>query len=450
VHSSKLVPCLKPGRGWLARNLVSLFTEPLRFFSKAEEEIGPLVHLDFGPRQFYLIHEPDLIEEILVTRASHFEKFPRIPSGDGLFGEGLLTSEEPLHMRQRRIMQPQFYRERLAEYGNTMGRCAQELEDRLQPSDAFDIAAELNHATLDIVTRTLFDADTRGDSATVARELEIILRMLNRLVLPGGSLLLKLPLPQSRRYRQALQRMDAIIYRLIEERTGVGSTDRSDLLSILAAAEDPETGRPMPLRQLRDEAITLMVAGHETTANALAWAIYLLTQHSEIQEMAAREASQALGNDTPSAAHYPQLPFVETVFRESMRLFPSVWILGRRALEPFELGTFVAPRGAVFLVCIHALHRSKRLWNDAGEFRPDRWPAAAKNRYAYLPFGAGARLCIGERFAWMEGVLILAALLRRARFTLAADQKVEPEGLLTLRLKHGLRVQVELRDAASI
>jgi cytochrome P450 len=141
---------------------------------------------------------------------------------------------------------------------------------------------------------------------------------------------------------------------------------------------------------------------------------------------------------------------VETVFRESMRLFPSVWILGRRALEPIESGDFRAPRGAVFLVCMHALHRSRRLWSDAGEFRPDRWPEAARNRFAYLPFGAGSRLCIGERFAWMEGVLILAALLRHARFALAPGQKVEPEGLLTLRPKHGLRVQAELRGATSI
>jgi cytochrome P450 len=331
-----------------------------------------------------------------------------------------------------------------------MGLCAEELALRLGDGTVCDIAKELNQTTLDIVTRTLFAADTRDDSETVAHELDIILRMLNRLVLPGGSLLLKLPTPQSRRYREALKRLDMIVYRLIEGcRAGAGK-ERHDLLSILAATEDPETGRPMPLRQLRDEVITLLVAGHETTANALAWTMYLLAQHPEIQEKAAREASQVLGSETPEAAHYARLPFLESVFRESMRLFPSVWILGRRALAPFRCDEFEAPSGAVFLVCMYALHRSKRLWARADEFLPERWSAAAQNRFAYLPFGAGSRLCIGERFAWMEGVLILAALLRRAQFTLPAGPAVEPEGLLTLRPKEGLHLRVQIRGGASI
>jgi cytochrome P450 len=282
----------------------------------------------------------------------------------------------------------------------------------------------MNHLALDIVSRALFDASTEEDAERIGHELEIVLLMLNKLVMPLGGLRLALPLPSSRRYFTALRRLDEVVYGLIRQKRGL-------LLQDLLSVEMDE-------QQLRDEVMTLFVAGHDTTANALAWTWYLLAQHPEAQTRLIEEA-RALSGD-PTAEDYARLPFTERVLAESMRLFPPVWILGRRALSPYAFGEFTAPAGSVLLVCMQVLHRHPDLWPDPDQFDPDRPPPAHK--FSFLPFGAGSRLCIGERFAWMEGVLSIATIARRWRFELVPGHPVEPLGLLTLRPKHGLRMRL--------
>ncbi len=431
---------VQPSPQWLLRHLPLLKNGPLQFFHSAFETHGEYVLLPLGRTKFHIVHDGDLLYDILVTQGRRFEKFPRIPADHGLFGNGLLTSEEPLHMKQRRLMQPHFHREQILGYGRIMTDCAQRMVEPYRDGEVRDLAQDLNRAALDIVSRSLFGADTQQEADLIGHELEVVLQMLNRLVLPGGALRMWLPLPSTIRYRLALRRLDAVVRRLIAQ------PDRTDLLSALAGARDEETGLAMSPQQLRDEAVTLLVAGHETTANALAWCVYLLSQSPDIRARLQAEIESVTGGGSVKAEHYPQLVYTESVLRESMRLFPSVWIVGRRALEDYQFRDIRVPAGAVFVTCLYSLHRNPRFWPEPDRFDPDRWQQEKKGRNAYFPFGAGSRMCLGERFAWMEGVLLLAALYQNWNLDLEPGQTVDPLGLLTLRPRFGLRMRIARRQ----
>ena len=420
---------------WLLKHLPLLKDNPGAFFAALARDHGELVYLPLGKRRFYLINDADLVRDLLITHGASFEKFPRIDRTQGLFGDGLLTSEEPLHMKQRRLIQPGFHRDRIRAYGSIMADCALRATRRWPPGETIDFAAEMNHLALDIVSRTLFSTSTESEAEEIARELEVVLHMLNRIVMPLGGLRLRIPLPATRRYFHALDRLNRIIYRIIDHRRGAPADDLLQML--LEQGMDPV--------QLRDEVMTLFVAGHDTTANALAWTFYLLTQHPGAYARLEAEVDSVLGRRLATADDYPSLPFTERVFSESMRLFPAVWILGRRALQPVEFANgFRAEPGSILLVCMQVLHRWPRYHPDPDRFDPDRW-ATPPPKYSYLPFGAGSRLCVGERFAWMEGVLSIATLVQQCRFSLVPGQSISPLGLLTLRPKHGLRFAVKAR-----
>jgi cytochrome P450 len=422
-----------------------LFSQPLVYFTSLADEYGDCVRLKFGRSDLYLVHDCTMIRELLVNQGASFEKFPRVQPELGLFGEGLLTSEEPVHMRQRRLMQPAFHQGRIEAYGRTMVECAGELAAEWRSGAAVDLAAEMNRLTLEIICRTMFGGSAREISAEVAHHLEIILPMLNSLVAPWGRLKLSLPLPAVRRYFAALRGLDGILYRLIQQRRAEGS-DRGDLLGMLLAARD-EGREGMSDRELRDEVMTIFVAGHETTANGLAWTWYLLDRHPDVRRKLERELDAVLEGRPPGPADYPKLIYTQAVVKESMRLYPPVWILGRRALREVDLGGLRFPARTVFVVCLYALHRRPSLYPRAGEFLPERWLASAEPpaRFAYLPFGAGSRLCIGERFAWMEAALVLAALAREFRAQVEPGAAVEPLGLLTLRPRLGVPARLERR-----
>ncbi len=421
-----------------------MIQNPLRFFAHLADSQGLRAHLKLGNRNFYLINEPELIRDLLITQGSAFEKFPRIERTKGLFGEGLLTSEDPTHLRQRRLMQPAFQRERIAGYGKVMTRCTQTLMADWRDGQEIEATEAMSQLTLDIVARSLFTTEAGDKAVTIAHELEIVLKMLNQLVMPWGPLLLDLPLPASRRYRAALAKLDEIVYGVIDTRLRSGQ-DGGDLLGMLLIARDADTGERMERLQIRDEVMTIFVAGHETAANALAWTLYLLAANPEARAEMEAEISRVAGDRPPGPEDYPNLPYCQRVFCESMRMFPPVWILGRRALAPYTFEDFSAPKGSILLVCMAVLHRRAEFFPDPDRFWPDRWLESSTPKFAYLPFGGGGRLCIGERYAWMEGVLCLANLAQRFRMDLAPGNKVEPLGMLTLRPKHGLRMRLSAR-----
>lgn len=424
--------------------MLDFLRNPISYFADLERKQGPVARMKFGNRRFFLIHDPELIQDFLVTQSGRFEKFPQVSPDHGLFGRGLLTSEEPFHLRQRRLMQPAFHRDRLEGYAAQMAASTGRLMGEWKGGEVVDAAGAMNRLALDIVTRTLFSTAADHRAEEIAGELDVVLHALNRLVMPWGELWLRTPLPSSKRYKAALRRLNEIVQGFVQERRESGE-ERGDLLGMLLAARDAETGEAMSDAQIRDEVMTIFVAGHDTTANGLTWTLYLLARHGAIQDRVAGEIGAALGGRPAGFADYSRLTAVEHVFAESMRMYPPVWILGRKALRDYERGDFSAPAGSVLLVCMAVLHRNGAFFEAPDEFRPERWASPSWPRYAYLPFGAGARMCVGERFAWMEGVLCLAGLLGRWRFEAVDDAPAVPLGLLTLRPKHGLRLRITPR-----
>jgi cytochrome P450 len=302
--------------------------------------------------------------------------------------------------------------------------------------------------TLAIAGKTLFDADVESEADEIGEALTTTFALFNRLTLPFAQLLERLPLPATRRFQKARERLDATIYRIIDERRASGE-DRGDLLSMLIAARDEEgDGSGMTDEQLRDEAMTIFLAGHETTANALTWTWYLLSKHPEIEARFHAEVDGVMKGELPKAEDFPRLRYTEMVFAEAMRLFPPAWIIGRRALGEYRIDGYTIPARSILLMSQYLTHHDARFFPEPYRFDPERWrPEARESRpkFSYFPFGGGPRLCIGESFAWMEGALVLATIARRFRMRLAPGQPVEMQPLVTLRPKHGMRMILESR-----
>lgn len=411
-------------------------------------EYGDLPHFRLTSYPAYLLNHPDLVREVLVTQQNKFVKSLALQRARILLGNGLLTSEGDFHRRQRRLAQPAFHRDRLASYAQVMIACAKRTRDRWTEGAPINVAEEMMRLTLDIVARTLFSADVESQAPEIGEALTTVLKMFRLLLLPFADLLEKLPLPPVRRFEKARARLDATIYGLIEERRKSGR-DTGDLLSMLLLAQDEEgDGGRMTDTQVRDEAMTLFLAGHETTANALTWTWYLLSQNPECENRLHCELDSVLGGREATSADLPSLRYTEMVFSEAMRLYPPAWAIGRMAVEECELrGVKIAP-GSICLASPYVMHRDPRWFPDPQRFDPERWTPEAREtrpKFSYFPFGGGARVCIGERFAWMEGVLVLATLAQNWKLRLVADQKVDVQPLITLRTKYGMRMQIKAR-----
>ncbi|HVF27290.1 MAG TPA: cytochrome P450, partial [Pyrinomonadaceae bacterium] len=364
---------------------------------------------------------------------------------------GLLTSEEAHHRRQRRLAQPAFHRQRVAGYAEVMVDYAARTSERWRDAESLDISGEMMRLTLGIVGKTLFDADVEKDAGEVGEALTEMMELFNLLLLPYSELLEKLPLPQSRRFARARARLDAVIYRIIDERRR-SDTDRGDLLSMLLLAEDEEErGGRMSNEQVRDEALTIFLAGHETTANALSWTWYLLARHPEVESKLHREIDAVLeGGRPPQFEDLARLRYTEMVLAETMRMYPPAWAVGRLAIKDFEVGGYVLPAGSLILLSQYVTHHDARFFSDPFRFDPERFTSEAKDtrpQFSYFPFGGGPRRCIGEGFAWMEGVLLLAALASRWRMRLVPGHTVEMRPRITLRPgKGGVPVTLESRQ----
>ena len=423
---------------------------PLRFLATLSREYGDYAAFHIGKQLIVLVSDPDGIREVLVTQGKLFHKGRGLERAKILLGDGLLTSEGNLHLRQRRLAQPAFHRARIAAYGEVMTRYAERRGNCWHDGETLDIAREMAAYTLAVVGKTLFDADIEGEAHEIGAALAAAIAVFNFSVLPFGELLLRLPIPASRRFRQGRERLDATIYRMIGERRAAGD-DRGDLLSMLLLAHDTEgDGTGMSDAQLRDEAMTLLLAGHETTANALAWTFYLLSQNPEAEGQLHAELD-ALGEDPLGADDIGRMPYTRAVLAETLRLYPPAWIIGRRATSPVVIGGYALPARTIVLTSQWLVHRDPRWWPDAGEFRPERWlaggtaHAATRPKFSYFPFGAGARVCIGEQFAWMEGMLAIASFARRFRMELAPGHRVVPQPIVTLRPKRGMRMTIRTR-----
>lgn len=411
---------------------------PLEFMAESIARYGDVVHMRLANVHVYLLNDPDLIEHVLVTANRSFIKPRLLRDAKEVLGNGLLTSEGDFWLRQRRLAQPAFHRDRIASYAETMVAYTERMLEEWKDGEKLDIHEEMMRLTLAIVARTLFGAEVGDKAADVGRSMEVALqRFVERITI--FRFLDKLPLPRNRRFRAARASLDEIIYGIIEERRRAG-VDRTDLLSLLLQARD-EDGSRMTDLQLRDEAITLFLAGHETTAISLSWTWYLLSQNPDVEARLVDELERVLGDRPPTLADLPNLSYTDMVVRESMRLFPPAWRVGREAIEPCEVGGYRIPVGAQVIMSQWVVQRDGRFFEEPEAFRPERWEDDLTKRiprFAYFPFGGGARRCIGDSFAMMEATLLLAAIARRYHIALAPDAVIELWPSITLRPRHGL------------
>jgi cytochrome P450 len=429
-------------------NLITIRRDPIGFMMMLAREYGDLAYFKLGPQPVFLINHPDYIRDVLITHHKNFMKGEGLQRAKRLLGEGLLTSEGEFHLRQRRLAQPAFHRHRIAGYAATMVDYTARMRDRWQDGETRDIAREMMRLTLAIAGKTLFDTDVASEADEIGNALSQAMALFNRVTLPFSQYLEKLPLPATRRFQKARQRLDATIYRIIDERRRSGE-DRGDLLSMLIQARDEEgDGTGMTDEQLRDEAMTIFLAGHETTANALTWTWYLLSQNPEVETKLHAEIDELLNGRLPAAEDYPRLRYTEMVFAESMRLYPPAWILGRRALNDYQINDYHIPARSILLMSQYVMHHDGRYFPNPSKFEPERWTPEAKEsrpKFSYFPFGGGTRVCIGEHFAWMEGVMAIASIAQRWKLRLSPGQRIEMQPLVTLRPKYGMKMVLERR-----
>jgi cytochrome P450 len=402
---------------------------PLRafptFLDRLQRAYGPISAFRVPWRRFYFLNDPAAIKEVLVTQQHAFVKSEGTRAMRDLLGEGLVTSEEPLHRRMRRIVQPAFHRARVAAYAQTMRHYAQQWRP---PEGVFDMHAEMMELTLRIASQTLFGVDAGAQADRVGAALHEVVTIFPDVLGPFGAIKRRLPLRPTLRFRSARRSLDAIVLDLIAQRRKTAESsdaakDESSALSMLLASRDEETGAGLDDAQVRDEVMTLFVAGHETTANALTWTWYLLAQHPHVRERLRGEL-----------AADPQTPYVDAVLNETLRLYPPAWILGRDALREVEIDGWRVRKGATVLMSQLVLHRSEAYFEDADRFIPERWlDPPPLPQFAYFPFGGGSRKCLGDQFAWTEARIELAHLVQHYRFELESQAAVDPDPVITLR-----------------
>jgi cytochrome P450 len=434
-----------PKGHWLIGCAGEIYRDILAFYTRCAREYGDVAGFRFTTRQIYLLSHPDFIEDVLVTHNDCFRKNYLLRILAPLLGEGVLISEGDFWLRQRRLLQPAFARQRIHAYGAAMVRQTERMLEAWQPGTTRDLHEDLMALTLAIVAETLFGAHVEAATAVVGPALDevrdyFIRRMTGLLPLP-----LSWPTPANRRLKKAIADLDAIIYDFIARRRASGE-DRGDLLSMLLQARDEDDGTQMTDRQVRDEAMTLFLAGHETTAIALSWICYLLARDPGAFDLLHTELRQVLAGRAPTVADLPRLKFTEMVVLEGMRLYPPAYIIGREAVAECVIGGYRVRPGTTVLMSQWVVQRDPRFFPEPEAFKPERWANDLQKRlpkYAYFPFGGGPRLCIGNTFAMMEAVLVLATVAQRYRFVPVSAEPVVPQPTVTLRPRGGMDLRVE-------
>lgn len=428
---------------------------PILLFEYMAQQCGPISHYMLFGNHVVFLNDPAAIREVLVNQANKFVRERTITRLKILLGEGLLTSDDPIHKRSRRIVAPAFHRQRIHDYADEMVRSAQQWRSRWHDGDVVDMNAEMMTLSLDIVARTLFATEVDDDIRQINEHTNRIMAIYNFLIgFPNAEAFLKyrIPVPGLRSFAKSRAKLDEVVNRIIRERKAANAADpehadRHDLLSMLLASRD-EDGSELSDEQLRDEVLTIFLAGYETTANALSWTWYLLSSHPEQQELMYAEVRDVLGDRTATLEDYANLKYTQMVFAEAMRLYPPAWAMGRKSTEPIEVGPYLLPPGTHFFLSQYVLQRDARFYPDPLKFDPLRHTEeekAKRDKFEYFPFGGGPRQCIGEGFAWLEGVLLLASIAQKWRMTWIEGQPVAVEEKITLRPKYPLRMTLYAR-----
>ena len=433
------------GTSYMARR------DPMATLTLWAQRFGDIVHYHFLGLQVYLLFNPQHIEQVLVGKAGNLGKGLVARMNSELFGNGLLTSDGDFWRRQRRLSSPAFHRESIVRYAEITVEEVVRMLAGWRHGDTHDIHNDMMNVTLLVVLRSLFGGELGERTRVIEQSLDVIMRGSSGIHAVTGYL--RIPTPTRTRYHRAVRQLNAVVFELIsrgrEKIKGDANRGAKDLLTLLLLARD-EDGSVMTDQQLRDEVITLLLAGHETTALTLSWTWYLLAQHPEVEKRLHDELDAVLGGRLPTANDLAKLPYTDNVIREAMRLYPPAWRIGRTASEPLKVGGYVLPAGANILMSQWVTHRDARWFPHPESFNPDRWDAESMSklpRLAYFPFGGGPRVCIGAGFAMMEATLLLAVIAQRFRMCLVPGQRIEPLPSITLRPKNGIRVNLKERAA---
>ena len=419
---------------------------PIFLFQHLAETYGDIAHYKLGHHHIVFLNHPEYIREVLVVQNDNFIKERTVQRSKMLLGDGMITSEGAAHRAQRQVAQPAFHRQRIGEYGRVMVEETVRIRDSWRAGEQKDVAIDMMHLTLNIVARTLFATDLRSEVYELAAAINRIMGLYNFLVmLPAAEWLVHLRPPGLAAFVRARKRIDAVVYRMIDAHQR-GGLDRGSLLDLMLAGSP---GNDEASRQsLRDQVITIFLAGYETVANALSWTWYLLSQNPDAEFKLHAEVDHVLAGRLPTVEDVPRLRYTENVMAESLRLYPPAWAMGRYARNDFSLGDYFLPARTTVLISQFVTHRDPRFFPDPLRFDPDRFSAENKlgrTKFTYFPFGAGLRQCIGESFAWMEGSLILATLAQKYKLRLVPGHRVEPQPLITLRPKFGMQMRIEPR-----
>ena len=428
--------------------------DPLKLLTDISHTYGDIAHFKFGSQNVYLLNNPDYIEDVLVTNYKKFIKSRGLQVSKRLLGNGLVTSEGEYHDLQRHLIQPTFYPKRIKSYSDMMIKQANDMCNSWHDGAILDIHKEMTKLTLAIICKTVLGYDIDPEHDEVGDALLTCMKYFNRLLMPFGELIEKIPLlPINKGFQKAKKDLDSIVYRIIKEHRkkldkGDDKESHDDLLLTLLQAQDEEAGiGRMTDEQLRDEVMTIFLAGHETTANALTWTYYLLSENPLIETRLQEELYSIFGNSrTPIMVDdVPKLQYTEKLLTESMRLFPPAWALGRQAIDDYKVGGYSVPKGSIILMSQYVMQRDPRYFPEPDRFYPDRWTEEFKKqlpRFSYFPFGGGIRGCIGEPFAWLEGILLIATICRQWRLKHVPSHKVELKPLITLRPKYGMQMKI--------
>ncbi len=424
-------------------NLLDFRSGQLEFVQRLHDTYGDMATIHMGKRPFVLLFRPEYIRYLLTENPRNFKTLQSGGDLPEVLGEGLLTIEGEAHRQQRRLVQPAFHRKRVEGYADDMARFTLDMVETWQANEEIDIARAMQALTLRIVAKSLFNIELSSQIDALGTHFTNMIEHRRGVLARILNIYLDLPFTLYGKRMRARRNIDSLIYKLISERRASGR-DEGDVLSMLLTAQDGENG--LTNTQVRDNVMTLMAAGHETTANALTWTLYQLAQNPIVCDKLLVELQQVLAGRIPTVADMPNLPYTEWVVSESMRLYPPVWMMGRRAIADFEMGGYSFPAGTFFGMSQWVLHHTPELWDDADTFRPERWdPTSGKKalQWAYFPFGGGPRICIGMPFAQLEAKVLLITILQHYRPRLVPGFQVELQPLITLRPKHGLRLLLE-------